>query len=207
MTGNIKFRILGPINTTFNEITRRHPTWFRHTKWYDNTKNILENCASIMIKEFECKIVSDNAGYQNSGDKDLVYCSDEEKKFKNVKDDIEFKINTALTSEEARKLEVNNTINLSSVIDIETNKAITQIQSGINTYNSLIIKGKPEEIYCDDYYNECKSPKLIVETELRDNEIVPFKQYKIEYMNKVFYPLKINRNLKHYIVNITLKQL
>ena len=207
LTGNIKFRILGPINTTFNEITRRHPTWFRHTKWYDNTKNILENCASIMIKEFECKIVSDNAGYQNSGDKDLVYCSDEEKKFKNVKDDIEFKINTALTSEEARKLEVNNTINLSSVIDIETNKAITQIQSGINTYNSSIIKGKPEEIYCDDYYNECKSPKLIVETELRDNEIVPFKQYKIEYMNKVFYPLKINRNLKHYSVNITLKQL
>lgn len=207
LTGNIKFRILGPINTTFNEITRRHPTWFRHTKWYDNTKNILENCASIMIKEFECKIVSDNAGYQNSGDKDLVYCSDEEKKFKNVKDDIEFKINTALTSEEARNLEVNNTINLSSVIDIETNKAITQIQSGINTYNSSIIKGKPEEIYCDDYYNECKSPKLIVETELRDNEIVPFKQYKIEYMNKVFYPLKINRNLKHYSVNITLKQL
>ena len=207
LTGNIKFRILGPINTTFNEITRRHPTWFRHTKWYDNTKNILENCASIMIKEFECKIVSDNAGYQNSGDKDLVYCSDENPYAKNIKDDIEFKINTALTSEEARKLEVNNTINLSSVIDIETNKAITKIQSGVYTSNTSTITAKPEEIYCDEYYNECWLPKLLVETELHDIGITPFKQYIIGHLNKGFYPLKINRNLKHYIVNITLKEI
>lgn len=207
LTGNIKFRILGPINTTFNEITRRHPTWFRHTKWYENTKNILENCASIMIKEFECNIVSDNAGYQNSGDKDLVYCSDENPRAKNIKDDIEFKINTALTSEEARKLEVNNTINLSSVIDIETNKAITKIQSGVYTSNTSTITAKPEEIYCDEYYNECYSPKLLVETDLHDIGITPFKKYNIDYLYKSFYPLKINRNLKHYSVNITLKEI
>lgn len=207
LTGNIKFRILGPINTTFNEITRRHPTWFRHTKWYENTKNILENCASIMIKEFECNIVSDNAGYQNSGDKDLVYCSDENPHAKNIKDDIEFKINTALTSEEARKLEVNNTINLSSVIDIETNKAITKIQSGVYTSNTSTITAKPEEIYCDEYYNECYSPKLLVETDLHDIGITPFKKYNIDYLYKSFYPLKINRNLKHYSVNITLKEI
>lgn len=207
LTGNIKFRILGPINTTFNEITRRHPTWFRHTKWYENTKNILENCASIMIKEFECKIVSDNAGYQNSGDKDLVYCSDETPNAKNIKDDIEFKINTALTSEEARNLEVSNTINLSSVIDITTNKAITAINSGIDSTGASIVTAKPEEIYCDAYYNECKSPKLLVETELYDNNIKTFKKYKIGYLNKSFYPLKINRNLKHYSVNITLKEI
>ena len=61
--------------------------------------------------------------------------------------------------------------------------------------------------YCDAYYNECKSPKLLVETELYDNNIKTFKKYKIGYLNKSFYPLKINRNLKHYSVNITLKEI
>ena len=202
LSGTIKFRILGPINTTFNEITRRHPTWFRHTKWYENTKNILENCASIMIKEFECKIVSDNAGYQNYGDKDLIYCSDEEKQFKNTKDDIEFKINTALTSEESRMLEVKNTINLSSIIDIDTNKAITSITSDIEN-----ITDKPERIYCNDYYNECHTPKLIVQTDLYDKNISQFSKYSIGYLNKTFYPLKIDRNLKQNSINITLKEI
>ena len=202
LSGTIKFRILGPINTTFNEITRRHPTWFRHTKWYENTKNILENCASIMIKEFECKIVTDNAGYQNLGDKDLIYCSDEEKQFKNAKDDIEFKINTALTSEESRMLEVKNTINLSSIIDIDTNKTITSITSDIEN-----ITDKPERIYCNDYYNECHIPKLIVQTDLYDKNISQFSKYKIGYLNKTFYPLKIDRNLKQNSINITLKEI
>ena len=202
LSGTIKFRILGPINTTFNEITRRHPTWFRHTKWYENTKNILENCASIMIKEFECKIVTDNAGYQNLGDKDLIYCSDEEKQFKNAKDDIEFKINTALTSEESRMLEVKNTINLSSIIDIDTNKAITSITSDIEN-----ITDKPERIYCNDYYNECHTPKLIVQTDLYDKNISQFRKYSIGYLNKTFYPLKIDRNLKQNSINITLKEI
>ena len=37
LSGAVVFRILGPINLTWNDITRRHKTWFRHTKWYNNT--------------------------------------------------------------------------------------------------------------------------------------------------------------------------
>lgn len=204
LSGNIEFRILGPINTTFNEITRRHPTWFRHTKWYNNNKNILENCASIMIKEFECKICTDNAGYQNAGDNDLIYCSDEVKKFINSKDDIEFKINTALTSEESRNLGIKNTVNLSSVIDASTNKAITNITSTIED-----ITAKPEEIYCNDYYNEFNKPKLIVETDIHDSSynLSPFMKYKIGYLNKTFYPLSISRNIKQNSVTLSLKEI
>lgn len=34
LRGSVDFQILGPVNTTWNDITRRHPTWFRSTKWY-----------------------------------------------------------------------------------------------------------------------------------------------------------------------------
>ena len=33
VSGQVKFMILGPVNTVWDEITRRHPTFFRHTRW------------------------------------------------------------------------------------------------------------------------------------------------------------------------------
>jgi hypothetical protein len=59
LSGAVIFRILGPVNLTWDNITRRHPTWFRHTKWYTNTKFVLAHLENIIIKNFECKIYSD----------------------------------------------------------------------------------------------------------------------------------------------------
>jgi hypothetical protein len=59
LSGAVVFRILGPINLTWNDITRRHKTWFRHTKWYNNTKFVLSHLENIIIKDFECKVYSD----------------------------------------------------------------------------------------------------------------------------------------------------
>ena len=99
-------------------------------------------------------------------------------------------------------IEVKNTINLSSIIDIDTNKAIINITSDIEN-----ITDKPERIYCNDYYNECHTPKLIVQTDLYDKNISQFRKYSIGYLNKTFYPLKIDRNLKQNSINITLKEI
>lgn len=57
LSGAVVFRILGPINLTWNDITRRHKTWFRHTKWYNNTKFVLSHLENIIIKDFECKVL------------------------------------------------------------------------------------------------------------------------------------------------------
>lgn len=203
LVGNISFKIIGPINTTWDEITRRHPTWFRHTKWYTNTKSILSHCSNIFIKDFECKIYTDNAGYQNSGENDLIYVSDETKQYIKKKDDIEFKINTALTSEESNKLEIENTVNLSSVIDSNSKMAITSINNNLTN-----VTAKPEEFYCNDYWEEFNKPKLIVETEIYDEyNTSPFRKYSIGYLNKTFYPISMTRNIKRGSVLLRLKEI
>lgn len=37
VSGAVKFVILGPVNVTWDVVTRRHPTFFRHTKWGSST--------------------------------------------------------------------------------------------------------------------------------------------------------------------------
>ena len=59
LSGAVVFRILGPVNLTWNDITRRHSSFWRHTKWYNNTKFVLSHIENIIIKNFECKIYSD----------------------------------------------------------------------------------------------------------------------------------------------------
>lgn len=203
LVGAISFKILGPINTTWNQITRRHPTWLRHTKWTENLYSILAHTSTIYIKNFEAKIYSDNSGYSVQDDKDLVYVSDETKEYLKKKDDITFKINTALTSAEAIEAGVKNTINLSSVIRTSNRMAL---QSLTNTITNE--KAKPEEIYCDAYYKEYNKPKIVLQTDLHDtSKISLFNRFKIGYIGKTFYPLKIDSNLSNGSVNITLKEL
>ena len=100
ISGAVIFRILGPINCLWNVITRRHPTWFRHTKWYDSSRFILAHTENIIIKDFECKIYSNNGMNESFEDNDLIYISDETDRFVNKKDDIEFKFITQLSATE-----------------------------------------------------------------------------------------------------------
>ena len=79
---------------------------FRSTKWYHNLKYVLAHIQTIFIKDFNIKIYTDQAGINNiPEDRDLVYMTDElsNEKYINKKDDIEFKINTALTTEECEQ--------------------------------------------------------------------------------------------------------
>ena len=58
VSGQVKFMILGPVNATWENITRRHPTFFRHTKWTSNTISLLANVSSILIEDFQVKAYS-----------------------------------------------------------------------------------------------------------------------------------------------------
>lgn len=106
LSGKVEFTIDGVCNLTYDNITRRHPTMFRSTKWYHNLKYVLAHIQTIFIKDFNIKIYTDQAGINNiPEDRDLVYMTDElsNEKYINKKDDIEFKINTALTTEECEQ--------------------------------------------------------------------------------------------------------
>lgn len=96
LSGTITFRILGPHNLSYSKNEGQvyaHSLWYkRYTYNVDNS--ILAHLDSIIIKDFECKVYSDNAGNDNEDDNDLIYMSNETDKFINKKDDIEFKFIT-----------------------------------------------------------------------------------------------------------------
>lgn len=204
VSGQIKFQILGPVNLTWDEITRRHPTMFRHTKWSSTTVPLLAHVSSIMLKEFECKIYSDNgllSGYDD--DNDVVYMSDTVESFVNKKDDLEFKINSMLTSSECKLLGVSNGVKLSAPINATTKDGISQIR---DAYQS--VSAKAEQLYVDAYYNEYHLPRVIMEQNVmdKDSNVGLFTHYKHEAIGKEFFVQGIGRNLIEGSASLTLKE-
>ena len=206
VSGPVKFMILGPVvNVQFNDITKRHRTWFRHQHWTEHAVPLLSHVSSIYVKDFEVKIYSDNGKLDNSGDNDLVYLSDTQENFLNKKDDIEFKINSALTSEESAHLGVKNTINLSTPLNDETGAGVTSIYDHLKKRQS-----KPEKLYVDSYYNEFHKPRVVMEQNLEDKihgVVSPFWHYTHPALGKTFFVLGINRNLTEGSAKLTLKEI
>lgn len=181
VSGRVVFRILGPVNLIWDEITRRHPTCFRHTKWSSKGVDLLAKVSDIWIKKLEIKVVSDNGGYEVGDDeKDLVYMSDTDEAYLNKKDDIEFKIQTGLTAAEAAKLSVKNDVKISNALDEEGDVLMS-------LYDTLTGEsGKAEQMYVDAYWREYHAPKVEMEQNLRA-DAKPWALYRSEAMGKMFY--------------------
>lgn len=202
LSGAVSFKILGLCNSTWKNITRVHPTFFRHTDWEADTKSILSHLGSVMIKSFECKIFSDNGGYALQGENDLVYVSDENNRFIKKKDDITFKISTALTSTEANALEMPMKTYLNSAISSSSNMPLSSITNNLTNETD-----KPEKFYVDAYYREYSSPKLMFNSTLHDNQYSLFKRFRVNYMGKTFFPIKYDYDLKLDEINAQLKEI
>lgn len=201
LSGKLKFSIIGPVNSVWNNGIRRHPTWFRHTTLTDNYVSILPHVGQIWIKDFKAELCSDRGKKVEYEDADIVYRSDEQKKFINKKDDIEFRFTTALTDTEAEQMKVNITNNRSDVTD-DSGKAILSI-----TDNHTLETDKPEKIYVDAYYREYCVPRTILTTTVNDvPKINPFNKFNISFMNKIYYMLGEEKNLKMNTTTIKLKE-
>ena len=202
LSGAVVFRILGPVNLTWNDITRRHPSFWRHTKWYNNTKFVLSHIENIIIKNFECKIYSDQGGNENKQDNDLIYMSNETDRFINKKDDVEFKFITQLSSSECAKKGIKNTVNLNAVIETDSQTPLESI------YNATTMEtAKPEEHYINQYYLSYSRPKLIMETDLHDSPSISIHSIlHSKVLNRNFFVQSIDRDLKESTVHIKLKE-
>ena len=202
LSGAVVFRILGPVNLTWNDITRRHPSFWRHTKWYNNTKFVLSHIENIIIKNFECKIYSDQGGNENKQDNDLIYMSNETDRFINKKDDVEFKFITQLSSSECAKKGIKNTVNLNAVIETDSQTPLESI------YNATTMEtAKPEEHYINQYYLSYSRPKLIMETDLHDSPSINIHSIlHSKVLNRNFFVQSIDRDLKESTVHIKLKE-
>lgn len=205
ISGQVRFMILGPVNATWDVITRRHPTFFRHTKWSSSSVPLLAHVSSILIKSFEVKVYSDNGLISNgNNDNDIIYMSDTKETFVNKKDDLEFKINSALTATECAQLGVSNTVKLSTPLNISTGDGVLEVYDRNGN-----VKAKPEQIYVDSYYTEYHKPRIVMEQKLRDidNVVSLFNHYRHEALGKEFFVQGIGRNLIEGRADLTLKEI
>lgn len=201
LTGEVHFKIIGLVNTWWNEITRRHPTMFRHTSYQDNNKLLLNNVSSIWLKSFNMKIISDNNGYDTgNSNKDLLYISLEQLDYLKKKDDITFKINTMPTTDELIRLGINSNVSNTNVVNMSNS-------TPLETIVSKGTKERPERIFIDEYYNLYSKPKVIMETTLKDNLNYPMqKMYNFTGFKNMI-PMKNIQNLKYNTITLTLRQL
>lgn len=204
LSGSVRFMVLGPVNTVWDEVTRRHPTFFRHTQWGTNSVSLLSHVSNILLKSFEMKVYSDNGHINNFKDEDLIYVSDTKETFINEKDDISFKISSALTLAESRVLGVADTLKLSTPLQSDTRTGITSIND-----RKRHISAKPEQLYVDAYYKEYSSPKVIMRQNFddKDSVVCRFNRYTHPAMEKRFFVQGISRNLIAATALLTLKEI
>lgn len=205
VSGRVKFMILGPVNALWDVVTRRHKTWFRHTKWNSTTIPLLAHVSSIMVEQFEAKIYSDNGLVNNTGDNDLVYMSDTKESFVNVKDDIEMKINSALTAAECQTLDVTDSVKMSTPLNTLTGEGLLAVYD-----YSRGVSAKPEQLYVDYYYKEWHAPRVVMTQKLMDTDggiVNLFAHYRHPMMDKTFFVQGISRNLEEGYAEMTLKEI
>jgi len=195
--------ILGPVNTTWDVITRRHPTFFRHTAWGSSSVPLLAHVSSIMLKSFEVKVYSDNGLVNNTGDNDLIYMSDTVETYVNKKDDLEMKINSALTTSECQALGITDTVKLSTPLNISTQNGLLTIYDYMKDSEA-----KPEHLYVDNYYNEYHAPRILIEQKLMDKTgiISMLRHYTHPALDKEFFVQGIGRNLMEGYAELSLKE-
>lgn len=206
LSGAVIFRILGPVNSLWNQVTKRthrHFLFWNHSHWSSNTHFVLAHTENIIIKDFECKVYSNNGGYEVNQQKDLIYLSDETNRYINKKDNITFKYITQLSGSEAYAKGLSAGVNINAVVNLTTSLPLTSI------YNATTAEtAKAEEHYVDQYYTAYSTPKIVMDTQLhRASNITPFNIYHSVPLNKNFFVQNMGMDVRLNKTNITLKEI
>lgn len=199
LSGKVSFKILAPIQLVWDKIVRRHPTFFRSTKWSSGSKYILAHTENIIIKNFACNLVSDNGKQESMGDNDLIYSSAAQTIFINKHDGTEFKFITQLSSSEAVEKGIKNEVYLNSVFNTSTSLPVRSI------YNKVLEEtGKAEEHYVSQYYSFMSRPRLKVEVTMNDTGIDFTSTYQSKTLGKKFLVQSVSRDIRNKTARITL---
>lgn len=211
VSGKVRFMILGPVNEEWMNVTKRHASFWRHSKYYTDSVQLLNHCSSIMVRDFSVKAVSDNGkvGSGSSG-KDIVYMSDTQETFVNKKDDLEFKITTALTTAERVSMGVQESVKLSA----PQNETSGDVLLSIYDQNRQL-QAKPEQLYVDAYWQEWHAPRVVMEPHLVDTvsrtgadgtDLSFLDLWTDGSMEKTFYVQGMTRNLTEGTAEMTLRE-
>lgn len=203
VSGPVTFKILGAVNTYWDEWTRRHSTWFRHSSYSANSVPLLAHISNIVVKDLNIKAYSDNGGLEVEEDNDLVYLSDTNEEFFNRKE-IDFKLTSALTATEASELGVTNTVNMSTPQSALSGSGVLSIYDRVQH-----VTAKPEKLYVDSYYKEMHRPRVTMQQSVTDDAatVNRFYHYTHPAMSKAFYVLGVSRDLKMGVAILTLREI
>lgn len=210
LSGAVEFKILSPINMYMSSdgvLWRNVVPYYSYFPGLTRTEAIavLAGVENVIIKDFECKVVSDNGFITETANDDIVYSSNTDETFVNPKDDIDFKINSALTTEECAELSVTNALRLSVPINGETGLGVTSIYD----FNKAEMV-KPEKNYVDSYYTEYHKPRIILEQALYTHRSVtnPFYSYTHPAISgKKFFVQSLDKDLIEGTTTLTLKEI
>lgn len=204
LSGDVELRVLGPVNVLWDETTRRHPTFFRHTKWKTTSVALMQHVANIVVRNFSVKVYGDNAHAADDGS-DIVYTSATDRGFNAVKTDIEFKIHSALTTEEAVELGTSSLPALSTPTIAASGRPLTEVYDWVS--GAL---AKPERIYIDAAWREWHKPRIILEQNIVDTAgrpYSPFELYKHPAIaGKTFFAQSAGRDLMAGTANVEMKE-
>lgn len=202
LSGKVRFMVVGPVNAVWNEVTAKVEPWSGATTgWQETSVLLLPHVSDIIVKDFEVKLYSDNGGDNLTEECDLVYVSDTSESFLNIKDDITFRISSALTAEERRKLGVSESVRLSTAVVRATGLGVTGIRDHVKGCTV-----KPEQSYVDSYYTECHVPRITMRQCVR-GEASRFDRYTHPAMpDRTFYVQAISRSLRADETVLTLKE-
>lgn len=157
ISGKVHFEIVGPYNTMWEDVTHEtHSAWssfwngYPRSKWHHVNYSLLNHISSIIIDKFEITVTSDNAKNATMNNGDLIYYSEDTMKYSNPQE-LEFKIVTALTSDEAAEMNVATGISYN-------NPTLTSGDLYTTSYQN-----RPEYRYIYTMYRLASTPKKIIE--------------------------------------------
>lgn len=204
LSGPLKFKIIGPVNSYWLDGIKMRPIWWMSDGlFYEDYKPILSMVNNIMIEDFKVKFKQGGNWSNSKGEKNVVYASDEIKKYIDKKTGIDMDISTGFTNDERNALNLNSTVYKNTVADVDTGLPILSITN--MTTNE---EDKPEKLYVDYYFREYSEPKIILETDVKDDvDFTFFNRYNFNYFNnKDFAPMGIDYNLRYNSVKLKLKE-
>lgn len=203
LSGALQFRILGTVNSTWNQVVRRHPTWFRHTSWSSENKIILAHLENVILKDFKCQIFSDNAHIETDGNDELIYVSDETDRYISKHEDTEFKFITQPSIDIIEAQGLTSGANLNAVTNLKDNTPLTELYK-VSTHEYA----KPEEHFVNQYYTEYHIPRIEMQMTVHNGSNISWRNtYVSTPLNKTFYVVGINEDVRNNKSIIKLKSM
>ena len=203
ISGQVHFKILGLINSLWDDITRRHPSFWRHTRWTTNSRFVLAHTENVIIKDFECKIYSNNAGNENFENNEVVYKSNMTDSFIQVKDNVNFKIITQLSTQDCLNMGVKQTVNLNAVVNTTTNLPLGNLYDARTNETD-----KAEKHYINQYYLRYSEPRIILETRLHNGTKTKWNNvFHSTALDKDFIMMNSQLDLRANEITLKLRQI